>query len=128
MSAAPNPRVSTGTHAKTGSQRTQEWRQRRRTGETADTYNVRALAEERTYSAELAAELETARATIQSMGAEMERLRRVLSASEAQRAIIAPAPPLQGKPPQREDAPVMHATLPARCPFCRHRLDGVEFR
>lgn len=123
---APNPRVSTGTHAKTGSQRTQEWRQRRRTGETADTYNVRALAEERTYSAELAAELETARATMRAMGAEIERLTRVLSASEAQRAIIAPAPATQGKPPPPEGAPVAH--FPERCPFCRHRLDGVVFR
>lgn len=123
---APNPRVSTGSHAKTGSQRTQEWRQRRRTGETADTYNVRALTEEREHSAQLAAELETAQATMRRMGDEIARLTRVLSASDAQRAIIAPAPALQGKPPQREDAPVAH--FPERCPFCRNRLDGVVFR
>ena len=125
MSAPAGRPTSTGAHAKTGSQRTQEWRQRRRTGETADTYNVRALAEEREHSAQLAAELETAQATMRRMGDEIERLTRVLSASDAQRAIIAPAPPLQGKPPQRAGV-VAH--LPARCPFCRHRLDGVEFR
>lgn len=113
--------------AQTPAQRQKAYRDRQKTGTPADPTGALRIAELTAQVSERDASLSAQGDALQAAQREIDRLQRILAQRATEHALLAPPLETQGRMPQRAAPPGPDRPIP-RCPHCRGRLDGLEFR